>query len=60
VRYYDKLKLDKLSIVEIEGQNKTAAIALPAYAEDEGLQIIRMDGLLRKNSGRFIRREGCC
>jgi len=47
----DKLKLDKLSIVEIEGQNKTAAIALPAYAEDEGLQIIRMDGLLRKNAG---------
>lgn len=47
----EKLKLDKFSIVEIEGRNKTAAIALPAYSEDEGLQIIRMDGLLRKNAG---------
>jgi transitional endoplasmic reticulum ATPase len=47
----EKLKLDKLSIVEIEGKNKTTAVALPAFAEDDGLQIIRMDGLLRKNAG---------
>ncbi|NPA05546.1 MAG: CDC48 family AAA ATPase, partial [Crenarchaeota archaeon] len=38
-------------IVEIEGRRKTAAIAWPSYPEDQGLDIIRMDGLIRKNAG---------
>ncbi|HIH89967.1 TPA: AAA family ATPase, partial [Desulfurococcaceae archaeon] len=38
-------------VVEIEGKRVTAAIALPAYPEDQGLDIIRMDGLIRKNAG---------
>ena len=38
-------------VVEIEGRKKTAAIALPAYPEDRGSDIIRMDGLIRKNAG---------
>ena len=38
-------------IVEIEGKRKTAAIAMPAYPEDQGLDIIRMDGLIRRNAG---------
>ena len=38
-------------IVEIEGRRKTAAIVWPAYAEDQGLGIIRMDGIIRKNAG---------
>ncbi len=38
-------------IVEIEGRKKTAAIAWPGYPEDKGQDIIRMDGLLRKNAG---------
>jgi transitional endoplasmic reticulum ATPase len=37
-------------VVEIEGKRKTAAIAWPAYAEDQGMDIIRMDGLIRKNA----------
>ncbi|RJQ18130.1 AAA family ATPase [Candidatus Woesearchaeota archaeon] len=37
-------------IVEIEGQRKTIAIADRAYPGDIGLNIIRMDGLLRRNS----------
>jgi len=37
--------------VEIRGKKKTVAIAWPAYAEDQGQEIIRMDGLLRRNSG---------
>ncbi len=38
-------------IVEIEGRRKTAAIAWPSYSEDQGQDIIRMDGLIRKNAG---------
>jgi len=38
-------------IVEIEGKRKTAAVAWPNYTEDQGTDIIRMDGLVRKNAG---------
>ena len=37
-------------IIEIEGKRKTAAIVWPAYTEDQGMDIIRMDGLIRKNA----------
>src|SRR3989339_2061108 len=37
-------------IVEIEGERKTVAIADRAYPGDIGLNIIRMDGIIRKNS----------
>ncbi|MEM3465417.1 MAG: CDC48 family AAA ATPase [Candidatus Jordarchaeales archaeon] len=37
-------------IVEIRGKRVTAAIAWPAYPEDEGKDIIRMDGYIRKNA----------
>lgn len=46
----EELDLGEIPVVEIEGRSKTTAIALPALPEDEGLQIIRMDGLLRKNA----------
>lgn len=36
-------------IVEIEGQRKTVAIVDRAYPGDIGLNIVRMDGLTRKN-----------
>ncbi len=36
-------------IVEIEGQRKTVAIVDRAYPGDIGLNIVRMDGLIRKN-----------
>ncbi|MEN3052525.1 MAG: CDC48 family AAA ATPase [Candidatus Methanosuratincola petrocarbonis] len=38
-------------VIEIEGKRKTAAIVWPAYTEDQGMDIIRMDGLIRKNAG---------
>lgn len=38
-------------IVEIEGKRKTAAVAWPAYQEDVKRQIIRMDGVIRRNAG---------
>jgi transitional endoplasmic reticulum ATPase len=37
--------------VEIIGRRHTAAIAVPPYEEDEGLEIIRLDGLQRANAG---------
>jgi len=37
-------------VVEIKGKKVTAAIVLPAHPQDEGLNIIRMDGILRQNT----------
>ena len=37
--------------IEIVGKKTTAAIALGPYAEDEGLSVIRLDGLQRANAG---------
>jgi transitional endoplasmic reticulum ATPase len=37
--------------VEIVGRRHTAAIAVPPYPEDEGLRLIRIDGLQRGNAG---------
>jgi transitional endoplasmic reticulum ATPase len=36
--------------VEIEGKRITAAFALPAYSEDETLEVVRLDGLQRANA----------
>lgn len=36
--------------VEIEGKRITAAIALPAYEEDQSLEVVRLDGLQRANA----------
>jgi transitional endoplasmic reticulum ATPase len=38
-------------VVEIGGKRQTAALALSPYAEDEGLDVIRLDGLQRGNAG---------
>ena len=37
-------------VVEIAGKRTTAARAVLAYAEDEGLEVIRLDGLQRGNA----------
>ena len=38
-------------VIEIVGKRTTAAVALPPYPEDEGLDVIRLDGLQRGNAG---------
>ncbi|MBS7612262.1 CDC48 family AAA ATPase [Candidatus Bathyarchaeota archaeon] len=38
-------------VVEIKGKRTTAAVVWPAYPEDTGKNIIRMDGITRKNAG---------
>jgi len=37
-------------VIEIVGKRTTSAIAWPAYSEDQGKGIIRIDGLTRKNA----------
>jgi transitional endoplasmic reticulum ATPase len=37
--------------VELVGKRMTAAMVIPPYAADEGLEIIRLDGLQRTNAG---------
>jgi transitional endoplasmic reticulum ATPase len=39
------------AVIEVTGKRQTAALALPPYAEDEGLDVIRLDGLQRGNAG---------
>ena len=38
-------------IIEIKGKKSTAAVVWQAHPQDEGLNIIRMDGYIRQNSG---------
>ena len=38
-------------VIEIEGRKKTAAIAWPAYMDDQNEDIIRIDGITRENAG---------
>jgi len=38
-------------IIEIRGKKTTAAIVWPAYPEDSGKNIIRIDGIIRRNAG---------
>lgn len=41
-------------IVEITGPRSTSAIAIKGFPEDKGLEIIRIDGLIRHNAGTSI------
>ena len=52
----DNETMQKLSItagdfLEIRGKKVTTAIAWPAYNEDQSKGMIRMDGLIRRNTG---------
>jgi transitional endoplasmic reticulum ATPase len=47
---FQALGITEGDIVEIEGKRITAAVALPAYSEDESLEVVRLDGLQRANA----------
>ena len=49
----DDLGIHERDLIEINGEKRTAAIALPSQT-DIGLGVIRIDGLVRKNSGATI------
>lgn len=46
-----KLGISAGDVIEIVGKRNTAAIAWPAYSEDQNRDIIRIDGFTRKNAG---------
>ncbi|OYT62721.1 MAG: AAA family ATPase, partial [Thermofilum sp. ex4484_15] len=46
-----KLGINVGDVVEIIGKRRTAAIAWPGYAGDQGAKIIRMDSITRRNAG---------
>src|ERR671921_2183970 len=47
----DALGLSEGDVIEIVGKRSTAARAIRPYGEDEGIDIIRLDGLQRANAG---------
>ncbi|NLS07010.1 CDC48 family AAA ATPase [Rhizobium sp. P32RR-XVIII] len=46
-----KIGVKEGDLVELVGKRHTAAIAMRPYPEDEGLNIVRLDGLQRVNAG---------
>nr|WP_048902269.1 CDC48 family AAA ATPase [Methanohalophilus mahii] len=52
--FRNKLGLQGLDVVEVIGSRNTPALAARAYPSDEGLDIIRMDGLVRTNANTGI------
>ena len=48
---FQQLGITEGDPVEIIGKRSTAAIAIPAYDEDQALEVIRLDGLQRANAG---------
>jgi transitional endoplasmic reticulum ATPase len=50
-RLMEELGLAEGDVIEIVGKRTTAARAIRPYGEDEGIDIIRLDGLQRANAG---------
>ncbi|RJS85294.1 AAA family ATPase [Candidatus Bathyarchaeota archaeon] len=50
-RAMERLQVSAGDVIEIIGKRRTSAIAWPAYSEDQGRGIIRIDGFTRKNAG---------
>jgi transitional endoplasmic reticulum ATPase len=48
---FQYLNLREGQVIEVVGKRTTAAIVLPPYPEDEGLDVVRLDGLQRGNAG---------
>src|SRR5512136_1046568 len=53
-KYLDNMQARTLDVVEIIGSRSTAALAVNAYSADQRIDIVRMDGLIRSNSGTSI------
>ncbi|WP_284123679.1 CDC48 family AAA ATPase [Parerythrobacter aestuarii] len=47
---FQALGITEGDVVEIEGKRATVAVAMAAYAEDQGLEVVRLDGLQRGNA----------
>jgi transitional endoplasmic reticulum ATPase len=51
LKLMEELGLSEGDVIEIVGKRSTAARAIRPYGEDQGLDIIRLDGLQRANAG---------
>ena len=51
VKLMKEMGLSEGDVISIEGKRLTAARAIRPYSDDEGLDIIRLDGLQRANAG---------
>ncbi len=47
---FQTLGITEGDVVEITGKRSTVAIAMPAYDEDQSLEVVRLDGLQRGNA----------
>src|SRR5690606_41977713 len=47
---FEQLGLQQGQVLQIMGNRTTAAAALPPFPEDDGLNIIRLDGLIRTST----------
>ena len=44
------LGVEEGTVVQVQGKRLTAAVVLSGYPEDEGIDVVRMDGLIRFNA----------
>jgi transitional endoplasmic reticulum ATPase len=49
-RAFESLGIEQGAVISILGKRQTAAMALQPYSEDEGVELIRLDGLQRANA----------
>ncbi|WP_321508537.1 CDC48 family AAA ATPase [uncultured Methanoregula sp.] len=54
VEVMKKLGLVSGDVIEIQGKKKSAAIVWPGFAQDTGYGILRIDGIIRGNTGTGI------
>jgi len=52
--FLERIGARPLDVVELVGSRPTAALAVSAYSQDQGIDMIRMDGLIRSNAGTSI------
>src|SRR5215471_12069544 len=50
LKHRKALGVEEGGVVQVHGKRLTAAVVLAGYAEDEGIDLIRMDGLIRFNA----------
>jgi len=49
-KYRNMIGVNIFDVVELKGERSTSAIVGRAYPQDEGIDVIRMDGLIRTNA----------
>ncbi len=49
-KHLKALGVEEGGVLQVQGKRLTAAVVLSGYAEDEGIDVVRMDGLIRFNA----------